>query len=145
MATATACAELVAVFPHLMRARRHLAGAASLPTTAALAVVHQHGSPRMTEVAENLGLDLSTVSRHVAHLRAKGLLEASPDPDDGRSQRLTVTGAGEAELNAQRDRVVAALVAGLADWDDAEIGDLTRLLQKFADTTAQEKTLQRNA
>ena len=145
MATATACAELVAVFPHLLRARRRLSGAASLPSTAALAVVHEHGSLRMTEVAENLGLDLSTVSRHVAHLRTRGLLDASPDPDDGRSQRLSVTGAGEAELRAQRDRVVGALVAHLADWDDAEIGDLTRLLQKLAATTAQEKTLQRNA
>ncbi|WP_432486135.1 MarR family winged helix-turn-helix transcriptional regulator [Kineococcus esterisolvens] len=144
MATTTACAALVSVLPHLLRARRHLAGAASPPTTAALAVVHEHGSLRTTEVAEQLGLDLSTVSRHVGHLRTRGLLEASPDPDDGRSHRLTVTAAGRAELSAQRDRVVSALAARLADWDDAEIHHLTRLLQKLA-TTAQEKTLQGNA
>ncbi|MCI2240037.1 MarR family transcriptional regulator [Paenibacillus sp. TRM 82003] len=145
MATATACAALVPVLPHLARARRRLIGAASLPGTATLSIVREHGSLRMSEVAEGLGLDLSTVSRHVAHLRAEGLLTTSPDPDDGRSQRLAVTAAGEAELRAQRDRVVGALVARLAGWDDAEVDDLARLLRKLAATTAPEKTLQRNA
>ncbi|WP_337059425.1 MarR family winged helix-turn-helix transcriptional regulator [Kineococcus sp. G2] len=143
MATTTACTALVSVLPHLLRARRHLAGTASLPGTAALSIVREHGSLRMSEVAEGLGLDLSTVSRHVAHLRDKGLLTTSPDPDDGRSQRLSVTAAGEGELRAQRDRVVGALAARLADWDDTEVDDLARLLRKLAGTTLQEKTLQK--
>ncbi|WP_432494137.1 MarR family winged helix-turn-helix transcriptional regulator [Kineococcus gypseus] len=153
MATAAACAALVSVLPHLVRARRGLTGAAPLPTTSALAVVHEHGSLRATEVADRLGLDLSTVSRHLAHLRADGLLETSPDPDDGRSQRLRVTAAGAEELRTRRERVVQALVQRLADWDDAEIDHLTRLLQKLAGTptgatagtTTEEKTVQGNA
>ncbi|WP_432561159.1 MarR family winged helix-turn-helix transcriptional regulator [Kineococcus sp. SYSU DK003] len=136
MVTAHACAALVDVFPDLLRARRALVATPNTPAVATLATVHQRGSLRLTEVAEHLSLDLSTVSRQVAHLRRKGLLTACPDPDDGRSQRLSVTEAGVEELRAFRRACVDKLVEGLGDWRDDEVGDLTRLLGKLARTAA---------
>lgn len=134
MATPHACAALVDVFPDLLRARRTLVGTTNTPAVATLAVVRQHGPLRISEVAEHLSLDLSTVSRQVAHLRQKGLLDSSPDPDDGRSQRLTVTADGVEELRSFRRAVVDKLVAHLDDWPDDDVGDLTRLLGRLTRT-----------
>ncbi|NAZ80840.1 winged helix DNA-binding protein [Kineococcus sp. R8] len=132
MATPSACAGLVEVLPRLLRARRSLVGTTPAPATATLAAVRDGGAPRLSEVAELLGLDLSTVSRQVAHLRQRGLLTAAPDPQDGRSQRLSLTEAGAAELRWHRRALVETLVTRLADWDDAEIDRLTQLLDRFA-------------
>jgi DNA-binding MarR family transcriptional regulator len=49
------------------------------------------GSPRPSELAHELRLDLSTVSRHVSALVADGLLRSDPDAEDRRAQRLSVT------------------------------------------------------
>jgi len=138
MATPHACAALVDVFPDLLRARRTLVGTLNTPAVATLAVVHQRGSLRISEVAEHLSLDLSTVSRQVTHLRQKGFLESSPDPDDGRSQRLTVRAEGVEELRRYRRAIVDKLVERLEDWPDQEVGDLARLLGKLATTATTE-------
>ncbi|WP_432515119.1 MarR family winged helix-turn-helix transcriptional regulator [Kineococcus sp. SYSU DK001] len=135
MATPHACAALVDVFPDLLRARRTLVGTLNTPGLAALAVVQQRGPLRISELAEHLSLDLSTVSRQVAHLRAKGLLVATPDPDDGRSQRLTVTDDGIEELRRFRRTLVGRLVQHLDAWPDDEVDDLTRLLGRLAGTS----------
>ena len=140
MATPHACAALVDVFPSLLRARRSLAGTLSTPSVVTLAVVHQRGTMRVSEVADALALDLSTVSRQVTHLRRRGLLESAPDPEDGRSQRLHVTRAGTDELRTHRRRVVDKLVENLRDWDDHEVVELTRLLGKLTATCATEPT-----
>jgi DNA-binding MarR family transcriptional regulator len=138
MATPHACAALVDVFPDLLRARRTLVGTQNIPAIATLAVVHQRGSLRISEVAEHLSLDLSTVSRQVTQLRQKGLLDSAPDPDDGRSQRLTVSTEGVAELRRNRRTVVDKLVERLDAWPDHEVGDLARLLGKLATTATSE-------
>ena len=135
MATAHACAALVDVFPDLLRTKRVLVGTLNVPTLLTLATVHQHGAMRLTEVAEHLALDLSTVSRQVAHLRREGLLDSSPDPADGRSQRLSVTAEGVQQLRAHRRGAVDRLVERLAAWPDEDVGDLTRLLTRLARTT----------
>ena len=133
MVSPRACAELVDVFPDVLRLKRAIAvTAATTPTTAVLAAVLELERPRVSELAEHLHLDMSTVSRHVAHLRRRSLLDACPDPADGRSQRLTVTEAGVAELRRSRRAMVAELVRRLADWDDADVIDLTTLLGRLS-------------
>ncbi|MEH3075244.1 MAG: MFS transporter [Quadrisphaera sp.] len=94
----------------------------------ALATVAAAGPVRVSEVAELMGLDLSTVSRQVSHLRRDGLVESTPDADDGRSQRLSVTDAGRALLRDERHRMVDRLVERLVDWDDAELAEITALI-----------------
>ncbi|WP_369069732.1 MarR family winged helix-turn-helix transcriptional regulator [Kineococcus terrestris] len=132
MATPHACSALVDVLPGVLRTRRALAGPpGAAAALSALAAVHELGGPRVSELADHLGLDLSTVSRKVAHLRRLGLLEAVPDPDDGRSHRLSTSAAGLAELREQRRRLVGRLVDHLDDWDDDDLDRLTGLLGRF--------------
>ena len=138
MASPHSCAALVDVFPDLLRARRTLVGTLNTPAVATLAVVHQRGSMRISEVAEHLSLDLSTVSRQVTHLRQRGMLDSSPDPDDGRSQRLTVSLEGVEELRHYRRAIVERLLEHHGDWSDHEVDDLARLLGKLATTATAE-------
>ena len=51
------------------------------------------GTARPSELCENLHLDVSTLSRNVERMRARGWLEVVPD-DDGRSQPFRLTPRG---------------------------------------------------
>ncbi len=72
---------------------------------------------RITELAGLVNLDPSTVSRHVAQLERSGLIERTPDPDDGRAQLVTVTDEGQQKLEAAFARRRELLARSLAEWD----------------------------
>jgi DNA-binding MarR family transcriptional regulator len=134
MATAHACAALVGVLPGLLRVKRAVVGSSGSQAFAMLDAVRHFRRPRVSEVADHLALDLSTVSRQVAHLRQRGLLAACPDPEDRRSQRLTITAAGMDQLRRYRRDLVDRLVERLADWDDVDVDTLTGLLSRLDDS-----------
>ena len=136
MATPHACAALVDVFPDVLRLKRTLVTASSVQGSAALAAVAELEHPRVSELAEHLHLDLSTVSRQVAQLRHRGLLGACPDPADGRSQQLTLTDEGRVELRRTRRALVGELAQRLSDWDDADVKALAGLLARLSRTSA---------
>ena len=92
-----------------------------------------HGSSRQTALADALGLDASTVSRHVRALAGEGLVAVGRDPDDGRATLLTLTDAGRQHLERRMRANRAALQAATADFDPAERAELVRLLHKLAD------------
>jgi len=80
---------------------------------------------RVSDLADKVYADISTVSRQVTHLVGLGLIERLPDPEDGRAHLLTLTPAGIALLTTLRqDRVGPAVfgehdeVAGLPSSDD---------------------------
>lgn len=52
------------------------------------------GTARPGEVCELLHLDVSTLSRNVARMKARGWLEVVPDDDDGRLQPFRLTPRG---------------------------------------------------
>jgi DNA-binding MarR family transcriptional regulator len=92
-------------------------------TYAVLLVIAQGAPLRLNDLAEEFGLDKSTMSRHVTALIRLGLVQRDPDPLDGRAfllkpssdgiQRLT--GAATARRNEWRGR--------LDDWDTGELAD----------------------
>jgi DNA-binding MarR family transcriptional regulator len=94
--------------------------------------VGRHAAMRATDLAEQTGHDVSTISRHLRSLEDDGLLTRSPDPDDRRASLLEVTESGRAYL----DRAVTLRTAMLADatagWDPADVTTLTRLLHRLA-------------
>ncbi len=92
-----------------------------------------HGPSRQTALADALGLDASTVSRHVRALAGEGLVAVGRDPDDGRATLLTLTDAGRQHLERRMRANRAALQAATADFDPAERAELVRLLHKLAD------------
>lgn len=49
------------------------------------------GSPTASDLTRILGVDSTAVTRMIDRLEEKGLLERSPDPDDGRRHRIHLT------------------------------------------------------
>ena len=60
----------------------------------ALETLVEHGSMRLSELAERLFLDKSTTSRVVTTLVKKGYVEQGPDAQDGRAIALSATRKG---------------------------------------------------
>ena len=63
-------------------------------------------------------MDASFLTRVLTRLEAKGLVESTPSPTDGRALDLALTDAGRAayaELDARSAAQIAALVSGLSD------------------------------
>jgi DNA-binding MarR family transcriptional regulator len=87
---------------------------------------------RLVELAEEIGLDKSTMSRQVTALTKLGLVRRRPDPDDGRAFLLELSDEGEqqlAELSRQRHD---AWLERLDDWSTEEIASLADGLTKLA-------------
>jgi DNA-binding MarR family transcriptional regulator len=90
------------------------------------------GPLRQAELAELVNADPSTVSRHVARLVEQGLVTRVPDERDGRASRLVVTERGTATADAMRRERAAHLRKVTADWDEADVATLARLLLRLA-------------
>jgi DNA-binding MarR family transcriptional regulator len=89
------------------------------------------GSMRVTDLAACTNLDTSTVSRHVTQLQRLGLIERTPDPDDGRAQRVELSHLGREQLNNSLVRRRALLTKSLSRWNLEDIAQLDRLLARF--------------
>ena len=71
------------------------------------------------------------MSRHVAQLERSGLVERTPDPDDGRAQLVGLTDDGQQLLDQAFQRRRDLLESALAGWEPADIAEFERLLGKF--------------
>ncbi len=90
------------------------------------------GAMRLSDLAANLGLDISTVSRHVAQLERDGFIDRQPDPSDGRSTILEVTSKGEQALERVRKARRKGLAKLLSTWSPDDLGHLSRSLDRLA-------------
>jgi DNA-binding MarR family transcriptional regulator len=111
----------------------------------ALAVIQRHAPVRVSEVAEQLSVNLSVASRQVAALVLAGYVEREPDPEDGRAHALRPTAAGTRVLTDSHRRMVATATTALAGWSDAEIAGLAARLERLREdfaavATGQERT-----
>ncbi len=97
------------------------------------------GPARPGTLAEALGLDASTVSRHVRSLVEDGLIESARDPVDGRATVLSLNDAGQEYLAERLRRHREALRAATSAFTPHERGELVRLLRKFADALGDRK------
>lgn len=99
------------------------------------------GDPcRLRDLAHAEGLDQSTMSRRIASLAKRGLVERRPDPDDRRAHRLQLTESGTVALAAERARRVSLVTDALAGWDESDKDELARLLGKLTDTLDARRT-----
>jgi DNA-binding MarR family transcriptional regulator len=114
-----------------LRAER--SGVALTPTAlATLAAVYRHGPARLTAIAEHVDLEPSRISREVRRLVADGYVEQRPDPDDGRAVSLRVTRKGRGAFERYRAAADALLAEAMADWSDADLHKLSRLVGRLA-------------
>ena len=90
-----------------------------------------NGSMRVTDIAQHANLDVSTVSRHVAQMHKTGLIERTPDPEDGRAQLVRMTETGQQKLTADLRARTRLLERSLENWSLADLDQLDRLMNRF--------------
>jgi DNA-binding MarR family transcriptional regulator len=86
---------------------------------------------RMSDLADYLGLDKSTISGLVDRAEKRGLVQRGPNPDDGRAVDVFLTPAG-ARLAEQGAVQIARALSGLTgQLSPAESRRLTALLERM--------------
>jgi DNA-binding MarR family transcriptional regulator len=119
------------------RTWRRIAGSAEIPLDRAryvvLRSVAESEPVRTSALAELLGVDPSTMSRHVSVLDHAGYITRAADPDDGRAQALSLTPAGREVMEKARAARHDLITDALAAWDDADRTHLATLLGRLAD------------
>ncbi|UWP83427.1 MarR family winged helix-turn-helix transcriptional regulator [Dactylosporangium fulvum] len=95
------------------------------------------GPFRLSALAADVSVDLSTVSRQVAALENAGLVRRASDPSDRRASLVEVTELGSEVFAENRERWLAIWDELLGDWTHEErqiFADLfTRLNRSLAD------------
>ncbi len=86
---------------------------------------------RLSDLADTVELDLSTVSRQMRDLVAIGLVVKVPDPDDGRASLLSLSERGWAVLETVSEARRQALAEVIDGWTDEERNALTRGLVRL--------------
>jgi len=119
----------------LNRRIRSSTGGLSHGQLSALSTIVRRGPLRPSEIAGIEKAAAPTVTRVVSDLEARGLVERTPDPDDGRSFFVSGTEAGVSlliEARSDRARAVAAILAELTPEQVAALRDALPALEDAA-------------
>lgn len=98
-----------------------------------LAWLSERGPASLSDVAHGARLDISTASRHIAHLERIGFVERAAHPTDGRVVALAVTPEGADIVQRLRRGWQLGLSEMLSGWPADERRDLARYLARLAD------------
>jgi DNA-binding MarR family transcriptional regulator len=96
-----------------------------------LSSLDELGPRRAADLAERFMMDKGTVSRVVHQLLALGLVERSPDPEDGRASIITVTTDAHARLAQMHQTRRELFAQRLGDWAPEDIAHLASELSRF--------------
>ena len=96
-----------------------------------LHTAESEGPMRASALAASVHADLSTVSRQVAALVARGLLERQADARDGRASLLALTEAGRAAVAQHDEGRQAFFDEVLTGWSSAEMRQFAGQLERF--------------
>ena len=102
----------------------------------ALSRIASDGPVRLSALAHDLCVDVSTVSRQVATLESAGLVRRAPDLSDRRASLIEATETGAEVYARHRDKWLAALRDLLADWTPAERHEFVRLFARLNEAIA---------
>lgn len=89
------------------------------------------GTAGVKQLACELRLDISTVSRQAAALEVKGFVSKVPSPHDRRSYFYQVTELGSKELYEYKQFRLSRFSELLDDWSEEEQQHFGQLLKKF--------------
>ena len=126
--------SLVDALSDVVRSNRHLAvdiartAGFSPSQIAVIGVLGRLGESRIAELADELFVDPSVVSRHVAPLEQGGCIERRTDPTDGRASLIRLTDLGEEMRSLVRTRRREHLEQALTDWSPEQVDTLTDAL-----------------
>ncbi|MEU5840514.1 MarR family transcriptional regulator [Rhodococcus sp. NPDC047139] len=103
---------------------------------AILLMLARMGECRPSELAVELCVSQSSLSRQIAELVERGLVDRHPDPDDRRAHRVSCSESGLEILDLVRKRRTERLSAELADWDETEIASAITTLERLTASLA---------
>lgn len=125
--------RLAFVAGSLNRRLRPPADALSHIAISALASVARAGAVRPGDLARIEGVAAPGMTRLLADLEHRGLVTRAPDPGDGRSQLVRLSGSGEAAVTAaRRARAtgIATLLESVRDEDLDVVGRALDVLER---------------
>ncbi|MDN4159884.1 MarR family winged helix-turn-helix transcriptional regulator [Nocardioides abyssi] len=96
-----------------------------------LGYLANEGPVRASSMAEVFGIDKGAISRQVQHLIELGLVDRSPDPDDGRATLLSASEHGVRRLDEVAAMRRAYLDQRLGDWSDEELAHFADSLGRY--------------
>ncbi len=132
-------AALLASLSVLVRRVRQVPidGGLTMPERTALSHLDRSGPTTSSALARDVQITAQAMGATLGALRARGLVERRPDPNDGRRAVLTVTDAGRQALknkrNARSELIARALTSGT--FTPAELEELAAaaaLLERLA-------------
>ncbi|MEV6071738.1 MarR family transcriptional regulator [Nocardia sp. NPDC052001] len=88
---------------------------------------------RLGELATRLDVEAPHVSRQIQRLEKAGYVERTPDPADGRAQRVRPTPEGRRAVDAVRDVLRNWMAEALADWSTEDLKALAVLNHRMVD------------
>lgn len=91
------------------------------------------GPRSAADLAAEVGLDRSGVSRRASRLEAAGLVRREPDPADRRAVLLALTEEGARTVETMRRRLADRIEASLSSWPQDEARSFARHLRRFVD------------
>ncbi|MCU1680578.1 MAG: regulatory protein MarR [Amycolatopsis sp.] len=111
-----ATALLASVGALLRRARQtRVEGELTMPERAALSLLDRAGPTTSAALARQEQITAQAMGATLGGLQARGLIERSPDPQDGRRVVLALTDAGRQALKDKRSARTELLALALAD------------------------------
>ena len=93
--------------------------------------VDDNGPVRASSIVEHFDIDKGAISRQVAHLIELGLVERTPDPEDGRATLLSVTAEGARRMKDVAEHRRKLLDERLGDWSDQQLTDFVGELARY--------------
>ncbi|WP_035852052.1 MarR family winged helix-turn-helix transcriptional regulator [Kitasatospora azatica] len=89
------------------------------------------GPRSAAELAAEVGLDRSGVTRRASQLEAAGLVRREADPADRRATLLLLTEEGEQVVARLRHRLAGIIAGSLTSWEPGEAELFARQLTRF--------------
>jgi DNA-binding MarR family transcriptional regulator len=111
------------------RMRQEAGTELSASNASALSAVEMHGPVTPSELADIERIKRPSATRILRGLEEEGLVQRTPDPKDGRSALISVTGEGRERLRRLRQRKNAYLARRMRDLEPADVATLEQAAQ----------------
>ena len=96
-----------------------------------------NGPLRASAMSTVFDIDKGAISRQVQHLIDLGLVERTPDPDDGRATLLSITDEATRRMQDVSAHRRKWLEEQLGDWSDAQLDGFVRELGRYNSALSQ--------
>ena len=95
------------------------------------------GPVRASAMVEKFNIDKGAVSRQLHHLDELGLVERTPDPDDGRATLVVASEEGRRRLADVSEHRRKWLDEQLGDWTDERLDGFAQQLEEYNEALSQ--------